>query len=207
MNVFVLNTGRCGSVTIIKACSHMTNFTAGHETRSGLIGDEHFNYPENYIEADNRLSWFLGRLEQAYGDDAVYVHLVRNEEAVAKSFTRRYWSGIMQAYRGQGILRKVPDGSDPFEVARDYCRTVNSNIEAFLKDKSKKMTINIENTQKEFPEFWKLIGAEGNLNAAMAEFDKRHNASKKRILPRGISRILKKIQRIIFKFPNYLKNI
>jgi len=113
----------------------------------------------------------------------------------------------MQAYRGQGILRKVPDGSDPFEVARDYCRTVNSNIEAFLKDKSKKMTINIENTQKEFPEFWKLIGAEGNLNAAMAEFDKRHNASKKRILPRGISRILKKIQRIIFKFPNYLKNI
>ncbi len=207
MNVFILNTGRCGSVAITKACNHITNFTAGHETRSGLIGDEHFDYPENYIEADNRLSWFLGRLDIAYGDNAVYVHLLRNEHAVAQSFTRRYWNGIIKAYRGQGILRKVPDKTEPYEVALDYCHTVNSNVECFLKDKSKKMTINIEDIKTEFPKFWELIGAEGDLDAAIVEFDKMHNSSKKRILPEGISKVLKKLQRIIVKFPNYLKTI
>jgi len=39
MNVFVLNTGRCGSTTFSKACQHVSNFTSQHESRVGLLGD------------------------------------------------------------------------------------------------------------------------------------------------------------------------
>ncbi len=63
MNVFVLGTGRCGTTTFMKACRHVTNCTSGHETRVNHVGPERLSYPSNHIEADNRLSWFLGRLD------------------------------------------------------------------------------------------------------------------------------------------------
>ena len=84
MNIFILNTGRCGSTTFIRACQHISNFTATHESRSGLIGEERLNYPDNHIEADNRLSWFLGRLDRKYGDNAFYLHMSRDRSQTAK---------------------------------------------------------------------------------------------------------------------------
>ena len=33
-SVFVLNVGRRGSTSFAKACSHITNFSSGHETKS-----------------------------------------------------------------------------------------------------------------------------------------------------------------------------
>jgi len=119
MNVFVLNTGRCGSTTFIKACNHITNFSCAHESRAGILGEEHFDYPENHIEADNRLSWLLGRLERAYGDDAIYVHLKRNENDTAHSFTLRYQAGIIKAYRAPGILMGLPEETDHMSVCLD----------------------------------------------------------------------------------------
>jgi hypothetical protein len=32
MHIFILNTGRCGSTTCARACQHMTNYTAAHES-------------------------------------------------------------------------------------------------------------------------------------------------------------------------------
>ena len=155
----------------------MTNYSCGHESRTGLLGADRLDYPENHIEADNRLSWLLGRLETSYGDDAFYVHLKRDERDVARSFSRRYSRGIIKAYRGDGILRKLPEESDRMNVALDYCRTVNSNIELFLKDKTRKMEVDLENVASDFPAFWEAIGAKGSLGAAIREFEKRHNAS------------------------------
>ena len=110
MNVFVLCTGRCGSTTFARACSHIENFGVAHESRCAQLGDSRFAYPENHIEVDNRLSWLLGRLDRAYGDDAFYVHLRRPDQQVAASFLNRYRGGIIRAYRGEGILmfRKKP---------------------------------------------------------------------------------------------------
>ena len=93
MNVFVLCTGRCGSTTFIESCRHIRNFSCAHESRTRLLGNERLAYPPNHIEADNRLSWFLGRLDREYGDDAFYVHLVRNTKDVARSYARRFTSG------------------------------------------------------------------------------------------------------------------
>ena len=176
MNIFILNTGRCGSVTIIKACQHISNYSSGHESRSHLLGDAHFDYPENHIEADNRLSWFLGRLDRHYGDNAFYVHLRRRDEDTARSFVRRYTKGIINAYRSD-ILMSLPANSKPLAVAMDYCDTVNRNIELFLKDKSRKMVFHLENAEQDFNTLWEQIGALGNLDAALSEFNIQHNKS------------------------------
>ena len=103
MNVFILNSGRCGSTTFIKACQHITNYSSAHESLSTETGPLRFNYPPNHIEADNRLSWLLGRLDKVYGDRAFYVHLKRNPEDTIRSFSRRIDFGILKAFE-QGIL-------------------------------------------------------------------------------------------------------
>lgn len=175
MNVFILCTGRCGSVTVSRACKHISNYTSGHESRTGMYGEKRLDYPENHIEADNRLSWFLGRLDEKYGDDAFYVHLRRDENATATSFVKRYRKGIMRGY--QKIIHRVPRSAEEHAVAVDYCHTVNSNIAMFLKDKTKTMQMDIDNAKEDFARLWELIGAEGDLDKALAEFDSRHNAS------------------------------
>ncbi|MGD8590882.1 MAG: hypothetical protein PVG22_18820 [Chromatiales bacterium] len=175
MNVFILNPGRCGSTTFIRACRHITNYSAGHESRVNLTGDERLAYPPDHIEADNRLSWLLGRLERRFGDDALYVHLSRTRQASVESFSRRAHFGIMQAYRA-GILLGGRQQSDR-EIALDYLETVDSNIALFLKDKTHKMDFRLEHAKQDFPLFWELIGAQGDLVKALAEWDIRYNAS------------------------------
>lgn len=176
MNIFVLNTGRCGSTTFIQACRHISNYTSAHESRSTLVGEARLAYPDNHIEADNRLSWILGRLDRRYGDDAVYVHLRRHDQATAHSFTRRYDFGIIKAYR-EGILLGLSEAPPPLQLALDYCETVNSNIEMFLKDKPRKMVFQLENAERDFRQFWQLIGAKGDLTKALGEFKVSYNAS------------------------------
>jgi len=175
MNVFVLCTGRCGSQTFVKACSHFSNYSSAHESRMALIGPERLAYPVNHIEADNRLSWLLGRLDAVYGDDAFYVHLKRDVAAVAASYVRRYNFGIMQAYRDPGIIMGLAKDTDPIAVALDYCNTVDRNIELFLKDKSGQMTFWLETAPRDFPAFCERIGAEGDLAGAQSEFNIRHD--------------------------------
>lgn len=163
-----------------------------------MLGEERLDYPENHIEADNRLSWLLGRLDKKYGDDVFYIHLKRNESDVARSFTRRYSSGIIKAYRGGGILMGLSEKSDPMSVSLDYCDTVNSNIELFLKDKSKKITINLENIDQGFTKFWNIANAEGDLNSALEEFTKKHNSTR---LPGS------KLQTYLYRIVNKLKRL
>lgn len=174
-NVFVLSTGRCGSKTFAKACTHISNFTSGHETRCTKLGDERLAYPDFHIEIDNRLAWFLGRIDEKYGNDAVYVHLYRAAEDVAESYNKRwtYPRMIVLAY-ARGILQSRLLGIDP---CLDYIRTVTENINLFLKDKTQIFHIDISNPKVEFEQFWTHIGAEGDLQKALAEFDSRSNLS------------------------------
>jgi hypothetical protein len=211
MNIFVLNTGRCGSTTFIKACRHITNFSSAHESRVGLLGEARFNYPNNHIEADNRLSWLLGRLDRHYGDDAIYVHLQRNTNATAISYAKRLFpGGIIPAYR-IAILKDVPTETSDVSVALDYCCTVNSNIELFLRDKTKKMDFVLENAKQDFQKFWELIHAEGDLDAALSEFHITYNPSAQPIADQPkpsnlLIRTMEKVRRLIIKLPDFIKN-
>lgn len=181
MNVFILGTGRCGSVSMIRACRHITNYSSGHESRASLSGPERFAYPENHIEADNRLSWLLGGLDSVYGDEAVYVHLKRDREKTARSFLRRFASrrSMIHAYT-EGIKMTVPETLDKDQrlaYCRDFVETVYKNVDAFLKGKSRTMELQLENIDEDFMKFWTLIGAEGDPGEALKEFSVKHNAS------------------------------
>ena len=103
----------------------------------------------------------------------------------------------------------MPKESDPMEVALDYCHTVNSNIDLFLRDKTHTMEINLENIDQDFPAFWKLIGAEGEISAALAEFNNRYNAAKLPTISKKknvVTRIFLKLKRVIVNLPGYIKN-
>ena len=121
MNVFVLCTGRCGSKTFEQACQHMTNYTVAHESKRPVRNAafeypyRSLRYPDNHIEIDNRLSWFLGTLQKEYGDRAFYVHLLRGKEEVAKSLMNRsewsilfsFASGVLQYYdRARNLTKR-----------------------------------------------------------------------------------------------------
>ena len=210
MNVFVLCTGRCGSVTFDKACSHIRNYTSAHESRSDKIGESRLQYPDNHIEADNRLSWFLGRLDQKYGDSAFYVHLTRDRMQTAKSYAKRTTSGLIINAYANGILLERKQDFDMLNVCLDYCDTVNTNIEAFLKDKTNKMNFSLENAKEDFGIFWQRIGAEGNLTAALDEWERAYNTSDRplnKVTTKPVStRLAEKAVRLVTKFPSYLRN-
>jgi len=177
MNVFVLTTGRSGSLTFAEACRHISNYSTGHETRVGLVGAARLAYPPGHIEIDNRLAWFTGRLDSAYGDEAYYVHLRRDDEATAASHVKRWNKPAVRSYRS-GILWDVDPQIDRMDLARDLNLTMNSNIELFMRHKSKTMRFDIERAVELFPAFWKGIGAEGDLAAAIDEFASKHHAGK-----------------------------
>jgi hypothetical protein len=177
MNIFILNTGRCGSMTFVAACRHISNYSTGHESRVQLLGAERLAYPPRHIEADNRLSWLLGRLDAAYGDNAYYVHLTRDRARVAASFARRADFGIMKAYRDGILLHEGAELASADAMARDYIDTVEANIAHFLKDKRHKIDFRLESAKEDFRRFWHWIGATGDIEQALAEWDTRHNAS------------------------------
>lgn len=182
-NIFILCTGRSGSSSFIAACKHITNYSSGHETLSSKLGKERFSYPEKHIEADNRLTWFLGALGTSFSDnETLYVHLIRDRNETIASFDRRWNTpnSIIKAF-SEGIL-KIPlpklDKSSSRQVCADYYDTVNSNISYFLQKKPHAITVDFKEIKASFEDFWKKIGAEGNLQKTLSEFDIQHNKSK-----------------------------
>lgn len=214
MVVLVLSTGRCGSTTFARACDHIENYTSAHESGIAQFKDQ-IAYPDDHIEVDNRLSWFLGRLQKRYGDDAFYVHLKRDRDATARSFTKRYQMGIIEAYRKRIISGGL--SLDPMDVCRHYVDTVNSNIESFLRDKTNCMSFRLETAQEDFPEFWDRVGATGDLPSSLREWNRKYNASDPSETPSKTDsgtkdvpslpmRALKKAGRIARKLPNFLRD-
>ncbi len=185
MRVFILCTGRCGSLAITEACKHMDNYSASHESLSQYFGKERFNYPDNHIEADNRLVWHLGYLNKYYADKPFYVHLKRNREKTAQSLMKRFYQDSIMDCFCIGI-RMTPSEKlskqQRLQACYDYIDTVTLNIEHFLSDKSKVMAINLETIEEDFGKLWNQIHAEGNFQSAIKEFGKKHNSSKKKKL-------------------------
>ena len=184
MRVFILSSGRCGSTTVERACRHLTNYTAGHETRAGMVGPERFAYPDRHVESDNRLAWFLGSLGRACDpQQTLYVHLVRDPREVAASYVRRwdqpYPASLVRAF-GHGVVMQGSEWSerDRLHVARFLVDTVNENIASFLAAQPRTMSGDIADAAAWFPGLWERIGGEGDLDAALMELRSRHNRSR-----------------------------
>jgi hypothetical protein len=173
MNVFVLCTGRSGSTTFARACRHMTNYSVGHESRVGRVGDDRLAFPANHIEADHHLAFYLGRIDEKYGDDAFYVHLMRDLDEAADSWAKRFAiSPMMSSYRRGMIGSEAVSRRD---AALEMVETATANIRHFLKDKSCVARVRLEHAEEDFPAVWELVGAQGSLDDALAELRVRHN--------------------------------
>lgn len=222
MNIFVLTTGRSGSTTFARACSHLTNYTAAHQSKINHLGPDRLRFPANHIEVDNRLSWFLGRIDEVYGERAFYVHLHRDAETTAKSFMARFGTGIISAYYPGIIARntafetidKELDDTLRMRVCLDYVKTVNANIRSFIATRPHSLSIALETPRPDFDNFLDRVGAEGALDRACDEWTVSHNANRPkegryvlrpkhrdrirvRALPRKVYRILKKLPAFI----------
>ena len=102
------------------------------------------------------------------------MHLLRKRSEVVDSFERRKGSSILRAFGAGVIMRsKIHDRR---QTSADYVATVTDNIEHFLRDKPH-MLFPIERAAELWPTFWRKIGAEGDMQRAIAEFSVRHNAS------------------------------
>lgn len=177
MRVFVLGTGRCGTMTFAKACSHITNYTSGHETHRN--NPERFPvYPDNHIEVDSHLSWMLGSLGGHYNRTPVkYVYLWRDPEATAKSFLPRPGA--------QRMVTTIFQTNEPhqLQLMRKLVWIIQDNIDVFLRDslegcERESLRFDIDRMDNsEWSLFWRWIGAEGDMEAARAEFNTRYNAS------------------------------
>lgn len=182
MNVFILTTGRTGSMTLAKACSFIENYSSAHESRCAEIGEERLNYPENHIEIDNRLSFYLGSLDRKYGDNAFYVHLIRDEADVATSYNRRWhykYHSIMRAFANyiKYLNCDALTTKQLMDLSIEYVNITNDNILLFLRDKTKTCEIKMENFQEDFKHFWNRINANGTLELALNELTIRHNVT------------------------------
>ncbi len=167
-------------MTFAKACEHLTNYTTGHESRAGCIGDQRFSYPDQHIEVDSRLTWFLGELGLRF-PEAFYVHLRRDQEATAKSICHKWGGGQINFARAFGhaiVMHGSPwPESQKLDVSRFQVRTAVANIEEFLTNR-RHWTVWLEEASTWVQPFLEYIKAKGDLHAAQAEFAVRHNAGK-----------------------------
>lgn len=178
--MFVLSPGRSGSMTFAEACKHMTNFTAAHESRAEQIGSRRFDYPNQHIEVDNRLTWLLGGLAANEKPGDRYVWLRRDVEAVAASFLRRWTgtrrAGIIEAFAHAIIMQpnEWPEEAKA-DLARFYVDSVEANIAEFVEDRE---CVNVWlGSHDDFERFWKWVGAEGDLTTALSTWATPHNLS------------------------------
>jgi hypothetical protein len=181
-HIFVLSPGRSGSKTFAEACKYLTNYTAAHESRGGKIGEERFNFPTSHIEADNRLTWFLGSMAERFDDkNVLYVHLSRDFNQTVDSFVHRlrnsdYRSSIIRAF-AHGILMKPGDWTpeEEVELCRLYVQTIHSNINEFVKNRQHQL-VQLGDSGTSFNSFIDSISPEGDIDRVKSTWLEVHNA-------------------------------
>lgn len=169
-------------MSFARAAEHLENYTAGHETKTRAVGPERIDYPDDHVEVDNRLSWFLGSLARRYDEtETFYVHLTRDAREVAESYLRRwdsvFRSSIVRAF-GHGVLIRNEDWpmNDRREVVHQYVQTINDNITEFLCTRES-MTIDITELSDRFADFAERIGGIYDQTAVQVTLARHHNAS------------------------------
>lgn len=177
-NIFVLCSGRSGSATFAVACSHIRNYSSSHERNRQHYVSERLAYPPDHIEVDNRLSWYLGRLDAVYGARAAYVHLTRDPSEVAASYAARHKGRLAPSWMRyiMGAEKETME-AEAERMMADMVEVITANIQLFLRDKLW-MPFRVEHHEEDWPRFWEWVGAEGNYRASLKAWNHRHNVGK-----------------------------
>ena len=175
-NVFVLCTGRCGSTTFYKACSHIKNYTSGHESKISDPTMERFKFPKHHIEIDNRLSWFLPLLDVFNNENRTfYVHLVRNFELTVNSFMKRKGPKSHLDNFIRGFCNQNDVNENRYQLAKRMVATIDMTINNYVHNKPHVRDFFIEAAKEQFPYFCEQINADVNIEKAIKEFDIKYN--------------------------------
>ncbi|MBZ2188704.1 hypothetical protein K8B33_06335 [Alcanivorax sp. JB21] len=178
----MLTTGRAGSTTFARASQHIDGMTAGHETRARYLTGR-LDYPDNHIEADNRLVWFLGGLDRLFDDaDTHYVYLTRDPDATALSYRERWHirvSIVRAFYHGMLMQREKPAPDQALLACRRFIDAVDDNVRFFLKGRSNWSLVRLENIEEDFLAFMRDAGLHGDMTAIRAELGAKRNVSKR----------------------------
>lgn len=115
-------------------------------------------------------------MEKVYGTEPLYVWLRRDRVATAESWSRRTEIPTSQINAWPKAAFFGAKGYSPLEIAQLMVDSTEDNIQLFLKDKNY-IEAWIENPIPPFAQMWEQIGAEGDYESAIAEFEIRHNAT------------------------------
>lgn len=172
VNIFVLGTGRCGTSTFYQACLHITNYTAGHESKARQLGD--YAFPKNHIEVASQLVIKAGQLLRDY-PTARWIHLIRNRDACIRSLAAQsqHQLCMFTEHWNQAFQSPILD------CAAEFYDVINANITAMLRGQDYRV-FHLENAPSQWAEFWHWIGAEGDFNQSVREWQRRYNSSQKR---------------------------
>ncbi|NNE62521.1 MAG: hypothetical protein HKN34_00420 [Gammaproteobacteria bacterium] len=194
MRVFVLTTGRAASKTFAHACQYIDGMTSAHESNCGQVMSR-LDYPDNHIEVDNRLVWFLGSIDQRYQDsDTFYVYLTRDIDKVVESYLSRWHLGISIVrafYHGVLMNPKKPDIATAKESCRLFVQTVDENIHYFLRYRSNWSRVRVENLEQDFFQFIDKAGLSGDEQALRKAINDVHNLNNKKYFKKGWLRSLR----------------
>jgi len=183
MRVFVLTTGRAASATFAEAAALIDGMTTGHESHRGML-EGRLDYPDNHLESDNRLVWFLGSLDRLYDDaDTFYVYLHRDPERVAYSYRERWHidvSVVRAFYHAVLMNKKKPDADVALKACRLFVDTVEDNIRFFLKGRSNWAEIRVETLEEDFFNFMNKSGLTGDREKISLALNRVSNASKRK---------------------------
>lgn len=172
MNIFVVGTGRCGTVTFSKAAAHCTNYSVGHETKAGRVADWH--YPDNHIEVSSQLVIAIPLLRKRY-PDAQWIHLVREREACSRSLARM--THVMRAFSWVWFQQPAPSLPAAGEVVYDL---VNGLCEDMLGESWDYYRLQLERVHDDWRVCWDFMECEGDYEKSLAEWNTRHNAYRPR---------------------------
>lgn len=165
MNIFVVGTGHCGTTTFAKACRFATNRKVSHESASGGIYT--FEYPEDHIEVDAPLAFWVPRLRSFYRG-CRFVHLVRDKKPCIESLARNealvcQWFGHM--------LYHFPEAT-PLDGALALYSVINESLRG-----EDVLQVRLEEIKIRWHEVWAWMGCEGDFARSLAEWDIKYHAS------------------------------
>lgn len=208
--IFVLCVGRTASTSVASAFGHAENFTAGHETRSRQLLPGRLAYPVNHIEVDNRLVHYLELLERDFGERAAYIHLRRDQQAIADSYLKR-WNLTVSAVRAHQVSTLLRPGycsrAEAYTYALDYVSLVDQRIEAFLSRQRHTETIELANIEEDFERIWKAFDLAGDLQKAIESLSKRENQNVHHAPRKRASRVVSKASRLVNSFPSFVRDV
>lgn len=173
--VFIVCTGRCGSVSFREACRYATNYRTGHESHCGFL-----EYPDQWIEVNNHLRCVIPHMANKY-PDALWVHLIREPKGCIRSLERMNDGAHMRAY--QALYPSVMPSHNLGDVAYRYYwaenDAINVQLTALVANPQRRV-MRLESIKDEWADFWQWIGAEGDDQASLAAWDVRRNTTEER---------------------------